>query len=152
MFKIHYTVINMNKIQNFDYDLIGCFKTPNLNYTVSCDDEVFNKRFHRSDYDMNIMIGTEQELTILYDKMVDFLSNVDNILGFEPDVMFCGLFLNGNDSLLFASDGTYEFEMNLLSQIGVPNNDYIRKSHCYGEHIKKEYPNIYSRIKDFFIN
>ena len=141
----------MNKIQNFDYDSIGCFKTPDLNYTVSCDDDLFDKRFHSADYDMNIMVGTEEELTKLYQKMITFLSTVDETLGFEPDVMFCGLFLNGNDSLLFASDGTYEFEMNLLSEIGVPSKDYIREAHCYGKKIMEEYPNIYPRIKDFFI-
>lgn len=142
----------MNKLQNYDYDSIGCFKTPDLNYTVSCDDDIFDKGYHKSDYDMNIIVGDEEEMTKLYHKMVIFLSNVDKTLGFEPDVMLCGLFKNGKDSLLFASDGTYEFEMNILSEIGVPYNDYIRKSHCYGFEIQEEYPNVYSRIKQFFIN
>jgi hypothetical protein len=139
----------MKKIKNFNYDVMGCFKTPDLNFTVLCEYEDNDKRYHSADYDMNIMVGTEEKLLPIYEELCDFLSNLDEEM--ELDVMLCGLFLNGDNSMLFASDGTYEFENMLLSEIGIPTSDYIRETHCYEDIIKEEYPELYSKIKDNFL-
>ena len=141
----------MKIIKNFKYDAMGCFKTPDLNFTVLGEYEENNKGYHRCDYDMNVMVGSEEKLSEIYDNLVKFLATVDDVLGDEPDVMLCGLFLNGNDSLLFASDGTYEFENLLLSEIGINPLDYIRETHCNKEDFKEEYPEVYKRIKQFII-
>ncbi len=139
----------MKTIKNFNYDVMGCFKTPELNFTVLGEYEDNSKTYHRSDYDMNIMVGKEEKLLPIYEELCDFLSNLDEEMGL--DVMLCGLFLNGDDSMLFASDGTYEFENMLLSEIGIPTSDYIRMSHCYSDKVKDEYPVLYSKIKDNLI-
>ena len=137
----------MEKIQNFKYEMMGCFKTPDLNFTILDEYEENDKKYHNCDYDMNVMVGSEEELTEIYEDLVEFLSNMDD----EFDVMLCGLFLNGNDSLLFASDGTYEFDNLLLSEVGISPRDYIAETHCNKDDFKMNNPEVYERIKHFFI-
>ncbi len=139
----------MKTIKNFNYDVMGCFKTPELNFTILNEYEDNSKTYHRADYDMNIMVGTEENLLSVYDELCDFLSNIDEEEGL--DVMLCGLFLNGDNSMLFASDGTYEFENMLLGEIDIPASDYVRMTHCYGDKIKEEFPVLYEKIKDNFV-
>jgi hypothetical protein len=93
------------------------------------------------------MVDSEEKLKELYKNLVEFLSSLE----FDPDVMFCGLFLNGDNSLLFASDGTYEFDNLLLSEVGVLPKDYIREAHCSKDKIMNNYPGVYKRIKQFLI-
>jgi hypothetical protein len=129
----------MQKIKNYHYRVIGCFNTPEQNITICGDDDEFSNdlSFHNIDYDMDILVGSEENINEIYNK----LSHLFSIHVIEK-VAVCGFFKNGNNSVLFVGDN---YGNKFLEKIRV--FDYISIKNCKSDYIKENLKGLYDMIK-----
>jgi len=132
----------MKKLKNYKFDNIGGLKATIKNYTVSNNTNITNLDFHNRIYNMWFKFGSEKNITIIYKKLIDQFFISDKILNFEPLVLCCGLFINGDKSVLFAIDLNDE-----LYKI-IDSDDYFIIKECTIDKIK-ENKLIYEHLKKY---
>lgn len=132
----------MKKLKNYKYDNIGCLKATIKNFTVSMYSDITEKNYHNKTYNMWFILDSEKNIYNKYNKLIQTLFNADKLLGYEPETIGCGVFQNGDNSILFVYDLNDDLK-NIETQ-----TEYIIISKCTTDKIKED-DFLYSKLKNF---
>ena len=103
-----------------------------------------------SDIDVNLYVGTEQDCIEKYNLLVPILEKLldDEI---EDEGIIIGVYKNGDNSVLFASDiDCSQGNVLLYSDNIIPANKIIDIPHFNPERMEEDYPEVYEKVKGIF--
>ena len=103
-----------------------------------------------SDLDVNLYISTEQDCIEKYNQLIPLFENLlDGDNGDEGIVV--GVYKNGDNSVLFASDIDYSQGNGLLYEGDIiPSDKIIDMAHFNPSDLEEDHPEIFEKIKGIF--
>jgi hypothetical protein len=153
---------NVKKIENPEYidNILGCIDMANTISTVFIPKETwkFHKTFENyreeslcpTDYDFNLCIDTEEKCMKVYEFVVSRLEK-EYTKDMEDEGSVIGVYKNGNNSVVFATDLDYAWENSLLYNTGIiPNDEVLNYAHFSPSKFMDETPEKYEQIKGLF--
>lgn len=147
----------MQKIVNPQLSVIG-YIAPTDTMTLLIPDstwsDIYNGDLEQysldSDMDVNLYVGTEQDCIEKYNLLIPILEKLldDEI---EDEGIIIGVYKNGDNSVLFASDIDYSQGNELLySESIIESNKIIDIPHFNPKRMEKDYPEVYEKVKGIF--
>ena len=103
-----------------------------------------------SDIDVNLYVSTEQDCIEKYNQLIPIL---EGLLDDEccDEGIIIGVYKNGDNSVLFASDIDYSQGNELLyAENIIPGNKIIDIPHFNPESMEEDYPEVYEKVKGIF--
>jgi hypothetical protein len=153
--------LKLKKIENPTLDVIG-YINPTDTVTLLIPKITWNdcysksikeyKETFKSDIDVNLWINTEEKCLAAYNAIIPILeSQFTEDMEYEGIVI--GVYKNGENSVLFASDLDYAWGNALLYNTGViPNDEVISDAHFNPQSFQEEHPDLYEKVKGLFHN
>jgi hypothetical protein len=151
--------LKLKKVENPKLDVIG-YINPTDTVTLLIPKITWNDNYGKSiteyketfktDIDVNLWINTEEKCLAAYNAIIPILES-QFTEDMEDEGVVIGVYKNGENSVLFASDLDYAWSNSLLYNTGViPNEEVISDAHFNPDSFKEEHPDKYEKIKGLF--
>lgn len=153
--------LKMKKVVNPKLDVIGYINPtdtvtlliPKITWNESYDKSITEyKETFKTDIDVNIWISTEEKCLDAYNKIIPILES-QFTEDMEDEGIVIGVYKNGDNSVLFASDLDYAWGNALLYNTGViPNDEVISMAHFGPQKFEENYSDLFKKVKGLFHN
>lgn len=153
--------LKMKKIENPKLNVIG-YINPTDTVTLLIPKITWNETYNKSineyretfesDIDINLWISKEEKCLDAYNKIIPILES-QFTEDMEDEGMVIGVYKNGDNSVLFASDIDCAWGNDLLYNTNIIDNDeVISMAHFGPQKFEEKYPDLYEKIKGLFHN
>jgi len=152
----------MQKIVNPELSVVGYIAPTDMMTLIIPDStwsDIYNEDLEEysetfeSDLDVNLYLGTEQDCIQKYSQLIPILEKMLND-EIEDEGIIIGVYKNGDNSVLFASDIDYSCENQLFYNHEtfklLTGGLIIREAHFNPIDLKDDNPEVFEKIKGIF--